>query len=322
MKLKLRYKETVERSALFSKLAWCLMEARHPNSEYIEPDTYIPDLGVTLASINQRDVECAAYSDGMYDLFLSYHIISTVPESGISRICNKIKNIGVRNRGKIRSATICISQECPRDSLRKVEEVSVELGGRGILFEFLEAKSFRLQLEKHFGVKCFSFETEHTKRVLRRLKPEAVMELGLVKDEKEDPIKLGRLFICHASEDKPFVTKLVKVLDKHAEHVWYDSREILVGDSITEKVSDGLTKADYLVVVLSTTSVSKKWVNRELSYALNKQLSGSGFTVIPVLIEDCGIPPLISDLRFADFRESFTIGVNQVIGSIQKMRKK
>lgn len=40
-----------------------------------------------------------------------------------------------------------------------------------------------------------------------------------------------KLFVCHASEDKPFVDRLVAELDRRAMFAWYDKREILVGDS-------------------------------------------------------------------------------------------
>ena len=62
----------------------------------------------------------------------------------------------------------------------------------------------------------------------------------------------GLLFlICQASEDKPFVERLCSLLDANEIPVGYDKREIKVGDSIVQRVSDGLRTASHLVLVLS-----------------------------------------------------------------------
>ena len=296
------------------------MEARFPNAKYISPGSEVSELNITLSSEDKREIEFAAFDKGKFNIFLSYHIVSTIPESGVSKICNRIKKFVFENPEKISSVTICISRECPRESLRKIEETRLAIGLKDVFFEFLEAKAFRLNIEKEFGVKCLSFETEHTRRVVSRLMPNTSIGIKTLKDENDKSVKLGKLFVCHASEDKAFVTKLVKVLDKYSDHVWYDTREVLVGDSITRKVGEGLTDADYLIIVLSNISVTKPWVSRELGYALNKDLSDNDFTIIPVVIDDCEVPALIKDIRYADFREGFTCGINQVIGSIQKMR--
>lgn len=54
-----------------------------------------------------------------------------------------------------------------------------------------------------------------------------------------DGLSRPLLFICHASEDKPFVERLVMHLDRRALHAWYDTREILVGDSIVARLTKG-----------------------------------------------------------------------------------
>jgi hypothetical protein len=58
------------------------------------------------------------------------------------------------------------------------------------------------------------------------------------------------LFICHVSEDKDdFVAPLAAELHKKYE-VWYDEYELTLGDSLPEKIDDGLKRCDFGVVVL------------------------------------------------------------------------
>jgi TIR domain len=125
------------------------------------------------------------------------------------------------------------------------------------------------------------------------------------------------LFLCHASEDKDFVDWLANRLDAQAVNIWYDRREIRAGDSIVERIGDGLAGASHVVVVLSKAANRKPWVRREFSSALMRQLSDASVRVIPVLREPCDLPQLLSDIRYADFgldREAGFAALIEAIG--------
>jgi len=128
------------------------------------------------------------------------------------------------------------------------------------------------------------------------------------------------LFLCHASEDKPFVDRLALELDKRALFAWYDKREIFVGDSIVEKVNSGLEASDFLIAVLSPRSVTKPWVVREMSSSLMRQLGDKGIRILPLVVETCDIPPLFADLKYADFRTSFDVGLRELVSAIQRSK--
>lgn len=124
------------------------------------------------------------------------------------------------------------------------------------------------------------------------------------------------LFICHASEDKSFVDRLALGLDRNGLDVWYDKREIRVGESIVERINSGLGEATHLIVILSKCSASKSWVKRELSSSLMRQLGSNSIKIIPVLIQDCAIPLLLSDIKYADFRRDFERGLNELLDGV------
>lgn len=125
------------------------------------------------------------------------------------------------------------------------------------------------------------------------------------------------IFICHASEDKEFVGKLVTELDRRALHAWYDKREILVGDSIVARINAALGKARYLIAILSPRSIKKPWVQRELDSTLMRQLKQANIRILPVLLENCDIPPLLQGIRYANFTESFTQGLQELLAAIR-----
>lgn len=124
------------------------------------------------------------------------------------------------------------------------------------------------------------------------------------------------LFLCHASEDKPFVDDLCAFLDAQDVAVWYDRREINVGDSIVERIGQGLGAASHVVIVLSQSSVRKPWVLKEMSSTLMRQLESRSVNLLPVLIENCTIPPLLSDIKYADCRRNRYDGFNDLLEAI------
>jgi hypothetical protein len=127
------------------------------------------------------------------------------------------------------------------------------------------------------------------------------------------PAPQAKVFISHSSRDKPFVRKLVQELEQRHLNVWFDERELKVGDSIVAGVSAGLRNSDYLIVVLSKSSVASRWVQEELNAALMEELSGEGRPVLPVLIDDCELPPLLKSRLYADFRTDFSAGLKKLL---------
>jgi hypothetical protein len=122
-----------------------------------------------------------------------------------------------------------------------------------------------------------------------------------------------KVFVSHSSKDKPFVRRLVDELKRRDLAVWFDERELGVGDSIVDGIQTGLKESDYLMIVLSRNSVASKWVRNELNYALMEEKSRQGIAILPVLIEDCEIPPLLTGRIHADFRGDFEIGLNSLL---------
>jgi len=112
-----------------------------------------------------------------------------------------------------------------------------------------------------------------------------------------------RVFLSHNSEDKPFARKIALYLKKYGIFVWIDEAEIKIGDSLTNKISKALEHVDYLVVLLSTNSVTSAWVNKELNIMMEKEIITSKTLILPVLIEKCSIPIFLRDKLYANVSE-------------------
>jgi hypothetical protein len=96
-----------------------------------------------------------------------------------------------------------------------------------------------------------------------------------------------QIFICHASEDKAtIVDPIVQAFEKANISVWYDKKDILLGESIPATISDGLSNSRYVLVVLSKNFINKSFAQEELYNAIFKQASSGTLHVLPVLVAD------------------------------------
>jgi hypothetical protein len=123
---------------------------------------------------------------------------------------------------------------------------------------------------------------------------------------------MPKVFLSHTASDKLFVARLAVDLRRIGVGVWYDTWEIRGGESIVEKINEGLSANDHLIVVLSPASVRSDWVKRELNSSLMRYLSERSIRLIPVLYARCDLPPLLADLRYVDFMGSYDDGFTEL----------
>ena len=125
-------------------------------------------------------------------------------------------------------------------------------------------------------------------------------------------------FLSHSSFDKAFIRQLSADLTKAGVMVWLDEQRILVGDSITEKIGQGLAESDYFLVALSDQSVKSEWVKKELNQALIQEVERRKVHILPLKLSDCEIPALIKDKKYADFTNSYKEGLREVLAALGK----
>jgi len=102
--------------------------------------------------------------------------------------------------------------------------------------------------------------------------------------------------------DKPFVRKLAHRLTEKGIICWIDEAELNIGDSLIEKISEGIEKMRFVAAIISNNSVKSNWVQKELSLAMSKEIKGRKVVVLPLLLNDCQLPSFLKDKMFADFR--------------------
>ncbi|EUD06977.1 toll/interleukin-1 receptor domain-containing protein [Providencia alcalifaciens] len=130
-----------------------------------------------------------------------------------------------------------------------------------------------------------------------------------------------QIFISHSSKDKPFARMLCLELENNGHKPWLDELDIHIGESIPEKVSQGLQDADFVIVILSKNSVSSKWVEREWQTKYWSEIEKGKIQVLPVLLEDCNIPELLKTKKYANFSEDYNYGLSSLLAAINHLSK-
>lgn len=105
-----------------------------------------------------------------------------------------------------------------------------------------------------------------------------------------------KVFISHANDDKErFVLRFAERLRSRGIDAWLDKWEMLPGDKLVTKVFEyGLKPSDAVIVVLSETSVTRPWVQKELDTAVVKSIEQQT-KLIPIRLDKCEIPACLKD---------------------------
>lgn len=160
-------------------------------------------------------------------------------------------------------------------------------------------------------------------QALNALKPDLIAEdlldaaIQKKTDRHKSDDKRRVAFLSHSSKDKPFIRQLAADLTANGVSVWLDEQRIRVGDSIPEKVAQGLAGSDYFLIAMSQNSAESEWVKKELNNALVKEVQRRKVHILPLKLDDTPIPTIIADKAYADFSSSYKAGFDQLLVALQ-----
>ncbi|HET9055741.1 MAG TPA: TIR domain-containing protein [Chitinophagaceae bacterium] len=132
-----------------------------------------------------------------------------------------------------------------------------------------------------------------------------------------------KVFISYAREDRDTAEKLFDFLTLYRYEPWLDKKKLLPGQDWNTEIRLALKKADFIVLLLSKTSIAKRgFVQREFKLALEycEEKLDSDIYIIPCKIDDCEVPDKLSKFQWAELNtpESF----EQILSSLNLQRKK
>ena len=108
------------------------------------------------------------------------------------------------------------------------------------------------------------------------------------------------VFLSHSTKNKSAALRLAEILRRHGVPVWFSQTNIRSAQQWHDEIGKALRRCDWFLLLLSQASVGSKWVQWELSYALNHSQYDNH--ILPVKIEDCEYEEL-----------SWTLGLFQMV---------
>lgn len=106
-----------------------------------------------------------------------------------------------------------------------------------------------------------------------------------------------KVFLSYASEDRVLASRIAHQLNANGVDTWWDQWCLSAGDSLRQKIDEGLGDCTHFVVLLTSHALTKPWVNQEIDAGLMLKL-GSQVTFIPLRhkLAAAELPPLLSGL--------------------------
>jgi hypothetical protein len=128
---------------------------------------------------------------------------------------------------------------------------------------------------------------------------------------------MANVFVSYRGADLAAARSLAEDLQARGHTVWLDKWNIDVGDSIIEKINDGLTGISYVVLCYSSSGVNSPWMSREWMSALARQLEGANVHLLPVRLTGGTPPAILADIRYADLVSNWSLGLEELCAAIR-----
>ena len=114
-----------------------------------------------------------------------------------------------------------------------------------------------------------------------------------------------KIFLCHASQDKPAVRELYQHLKIEGWiDPWLDEEELLPGQDWNFEIVKGLRAADVIIICLSSVSVPKEgYVQKEIKRALDiaDEKPDGIIYIVPLKLDTCDLPYRLEHIQALDY---------------------
>jgi hypothetical protein len=130
-------------------------------------------------------------------------------------------------------------------------------------------------------------------------------------------LDIANVFISHRGQDAPEALRLAEDLRQAGHIVWLDEWAVDIGDSIVERINEGLQESAYLILCYSDAGVMSPWISREWMSVLARQLEGQNVRVLPVMLTGTERPAILSDVQYANLQTDWSKGLALLLRSIK-----
>lgn len=127
-----------------------------------------------------------------------------------------------------------------------------------------------------------------------------------------------KVFLCHASADKPAVRQLYQHLIELEIDAWLDIEKLSPGQDWQIEIPKAIKSSDVIIICLSKDSINKEgYVQKEIKFALDKadEMPEGRIFLIPARLDNCSVLHSLEKIHYVDLFEE--TGCVKLFQSIQ-----
>ncbi|RWI48090.1 MAG: TIR domain-containing protein [Mesorhizobium sp.] len=159
----------------------------------------------------------------------------------------------------------------------------------------------------------------------RELERRLGVERGMVRSMMDKPkVETPIVYLAHGSPDhKTLARPLAERLMQNGIEVWLDAWEIGSGDSVRQKMDQGLGNCTHFVVLLTPTSIGRPWVETEIDVGFVRAVEGhSKFIGLRIGVGVSQLSPFLQSRRCPELDLSDTAAVDELIAELHGISRK
>jgi len=131
-----------------------------------------------------------------------------------------------------------------------------------------------------------------------------------------------KAFLSYGWEDRELAEKIAAALQGNGIDTWWAEWCIGAGDSLRQKIDEGLGDCTHFIVLLTPTSLSKPLVNQEMDAGLVRKIRNQcKFIPLRHELQAEALPPLVSGMLSPDLSD-FDGGMKQLVNDIHGVVRK
>lgn len=133
-----------------------------------------------------------------------------------------------------------------------------------------------------------------------------------------------KVFLSFAYEDQALADKVANFLQSNGIDTWWAEWCIRPGDSLRQRIDEGLSDCTHFIALLTPASIQRPWVNQEMDAGLVKKLNAQcKFIALRYNFPARALPPLLSgqnspEIKDDTFENSMSSLVNDIHGVTRK----
>jgi hypothetical protein len=155
--------------------------------------------------------------------------------------------------------------------------------------------------------------------IRERITPDDLNRIALIETKRSSAPKA---FLSYGWEDRDLAKDIAEALQASGIETWWAEWEIRAGDSLRQKIDEGLTNCTDFLVLLTPESIKKPWVNQEMDAGLIRKIeSQARFIPIRKNLPASALPPLLRGMM-SPALEDFDADIRQLIADIHGVLRK